>query len=324
VCPGRGRLRAVQPTGWDRSISRINGGRVHDRRCVIGGQVSLHNASTALSDGELSLGLRDLQSQVGHAGEFWWHWGLSGSLDMNGLGVPITITDYPGPDEPEDCLGYHWVDAHYRPYAVVFAGLCRDLGKPTSAIISHELMEMLADLNTNAVNLIDLGDSGSIIVDLEVCDPCEELYYEGPTGIPLSDFVYPRWFDPDYRGQVDLLGRLPGPLRDASGAMTAYQTVTVTGAGGSDDDDDSVMDAAAGTRRAEVEAAYGSRAGIVDQLRARSTGTRAPFPPPACGAPGGRLAAPALERRKQPATRGGTVKVVRRADIPVFVEQLPF
>ena len=258
---------------------------------------------------------------MSHHGEFWSHWGLSASLDIDGHGVPIVITDYPGPADPEGCLGYHSVDANYRPWAVIFAGLCRDLGKPTTAIISHEMLEMLADQSTQGMNVVDLGDGTAMLVPLEVCDACVELYYQGPTGIPLSDFVFSSWFVADYQGQVDFLGGVPGPLRAADGDPAEFQLVTWLGSGSSGDDPDRVIDAAAGAHRDEVAGAFVSRAGVLDQLRARSTGTRLQYQAP--GPPTGRRGPSALERRKQPARPGTTVTVVSRENIPVFAEELP-
>jgi hypothetical protein len=231
----------------------------------------------------------------------------------------MVITDYPGPYDPEGCLGYHAVDANYRPWAVIFAGLCRDLGKPTTAIISHEMLEMLADQSTHGMNLVDLGDGTGMLVPLEVCDPCGESYYQGPTGTPLSDFVFPRWFVAGYQGQVDLLGRVPGPLREVGGNFTDYQLVTLVGSSG--DDAGTVMNTAASAHRSEVADAAASRAGVLDQLRARSTGTRRQYPAP--GPPSGRRGPVALERRKQPSRPGTIITVVKREDIPVFVEELP-
>jgi hypothetical protein len=258
---------------------------------------------------------------VGHGGEFWQQWALSASLDIDGYGVPIVITDYPGPADPEGCLGYHTVDANYRPWAVIFAGLCRDLGKPTTAIISHEMLEMLADQSTHGVNLVDLGDGTGMLVPLEVCDPCHELYYQGPTGIALSDFVFSGWFVAGYQGQVDFLGRVPGALREADGEAAEFQLVTFVGSRSSGDDADNVIDMAASAHREEVADAFASRAGVLDQLRARSTGTRLQYPPP--GPPGGRRGPIVLERRKQPARPGSSFTVVNRESIPAYAEQLP-
>lgn len=232
--------------------------------------------------------------------------------------MPIVITDYPGPADPEGPLGYHSVDANYRPWAVVFAALCRDFGKPTTAIISHEMLEMLADQSTHASNVVDLGDGTAMLLPLEVCDPCEGLYYQGPTGVALYDFVFPRWYVADYQGQVDFLGRLAGPLRESNGNFTDFQLVTLSPSGPSGDDAAHVVGAAALADRGEVADAFAVRAGVVDQLRARLTGSRLRYPPP--GPPSGRRGPAALERRKQSARPESTVTIVRREDIPIFVE----
>ena len=271
-----------------------------------------------------------------YPGEYWWHWGLHAALDIGGGGTPIVITDYPGPGDPADCLGYHSVDGNYQPYAVIFAALTRDHCKPPTAVISHELLEMLADQSTSTVNLIDLGDGTGVIVDQEVCDPCESLYYEGPAGGLLSDFALPGWWLPGYQGTVDFLGLLQGPLRDASGGYFPCQTVIFTGGQQSGDADAQqssgadaqqsrgpdaagVIDRAARALRAEADAAFSARAGVVDQLRARWVGTRLQHPPPTAGTAGGRPGPAALERRKQPARRAGPGTVIRRESIATFV-----
>src|SRR5437016_4145286 len=146
-----------------------------------GGYISFFNASTAFSNAELASALPDFQAQVRN--EFNWYWGLSAYLDINGGGSRIIIVDYPGQNDPPGALGYHYIDGNYQPYAVVFAGLCRDQGYPITGVISHELLEMMADQLVDTVNLYDYGNGNGVIVIQEVCDPCEmNLYYEGPNG----------------------------------------------------------------------------------------------------------------------------------------------
>ena len=261
---------------------------------------------------------------MGQTGEFWWYWGLRAHLDIDGNGTPIVISDYPGPNDPQDALGYHWVDGNQQPYAVVFAGLCRDHGKPTTVAISHEMLEMLADQSTATVNLIELGDGTGVLVDQEVCDPCEDLFYEGPAGSVLSDFALPAWWFPGYQGQVDLLGRLPGPLRDASGSVASVQTVSFSDPQPSGTTEaERIIEAAAAALRDQAAAAYDSRVHIVERLRARSTGGRVRYAPPAGTASTGRRGPIALERRKQTASAGGSATVVRREDIPIFAQGFP-
>ena len=291
----------------------------------MGGYISLHNISTAFSDTELANTLPDLQSQVSYLGEFWWHWGLSASLDINGNGTPIVIVDYPGPNGPTDCLGYHYIDGNYQPYAVIYAGLCRDRGKSTTGVISHELLEMLADQQTNSLNLIDNGDNTGIIVTQEVCDPCEEsLYYLGPNGGLVSDFVLPGWWVPGYQFQVDFLGLIPGPLRVASGGYISYRTVTMSGPEPSVGDQagrdmNKVVDAT----RNEVAAAYSSRLDVLGQLHASRGLWNVPSAVADAGAGWGRSVPTIPKPRQQPATREADIKVVARENIPRFGQGVP-
>lgn len=73
-----------------------------------GGYISFFNASTRFSDAALQNAIPDFQSQVSN--EFNWYWGLSAFLDEGGGGTPLTIVDYPGPNDPAGALGYHWID----------------------------------------------------------------------------------------------------------------------------------------------------------------------------------------------------------------------
>lgn len=193
-----------------------------------GGYISFYNGSSVLSDADLANALPDFQSQV--SVEFNWYWGLNAYLDINGGGSPIIIVDYPGPNDPAGALGYHFIDGNYQQYAVIFAGLCRDYGYPITGVISHELLEMMADQLVDTVNLYDYGDGTGIIVIQEVCDPCElNLYYEGPNGNIVSDFALPAWWVAGDPNPVDYLGAIPGPLQLASGGYISYQNVTLSG-----------------------------------------------------------------------------------------------
>ena len=174
-----------------------------------GGYISLFNASTVFSDAELQNALPDFQSQV--SGEFNWYWGFDAYLDINGGGTPLVVVDLPGPNDPQGALGYHWIDANYQPYAVIFAGLCQQYGVPVTGVISHELLEMLADQLADTCALYDYGDGYGVIVLQEVCDPVEQnIYYEGPNGNLVSDFATPAWYAPgDPNGPYDFLGVVP-------------------------------------------------------------------------------------------------------------------
>ena len=289
----------------------------------MGGYVSLYNASTAFSDAELANALPDFQSQVSYGGEFWWYWGIAGYLDVNGSGMPIVIVDYPGPNDPQGALGYHYIDGNDQPYAVIFAGLCRDYGYSTTGVISHELLEMLADQQTDTVNLLDNGDGTGFIVIQEVCDPCEmSLYYEGPNGNIVSDFALPGWWVPGYPYQVDFLGAIPGPLQLASGGYISYQTVTLSGwqqVFGDKAERD--ISKAADALRHQVAAAGNPRVDVVRQLQAGQQ-IRQPAPTSAAASGNGGSGPTSAERRQQPAKQNVEITVVRRENVPKVGQEL--
>ena len=279
-----------------------------------GGYISLYNGSTAFSDAELANALPDFQSQVYN--EFNWYWGLSAYLDINGGGSPITIVDYPGPNDPQGALGYHFIDGNYQQYAVIFAALARDNGYSVTGVISHELLEMMADQLVDTVNLYDFGDGTGIIVIQEVCDPCEmSLYYEGPNGNIVSDFALPAWWVPGDPNQVDFLGAIPGPLQLASGGYISYQNVTLSGwqqAFG----DKAARDVtkAAETIRQAIASNGNPRVDVIRQLQLK--GGAQQRQPAYQGAKEGREEDISLQRRIQPARKTGKVTVVKRQDVP--------
>ena len=278
-----------------------------------GGYISLFNSSTVFSDAELANALPDFQSQVSN--EFNWYWGLDAYLDINGWGTPIIIVDYPGPNDPQGALGYHFVDGNYQPYAVIFAGLCNDYGYSVTGVISHELLEMLADQEVDTVNLLDNGDGTGFIVIQEVCDPCEQsLYYEAPNGTVVSDFALPGWWVPGYPFQVDFLGAIPGPLTLASGGYISWQSVTLSGWQQSfgDKAEQEVAKAAAAFRD-RIASSGNSRVDLVRRLQSEQgqpAGARPSSSAPAQGQP-------SVDRRAQAAAPGGPAPaVVKRSDVP--------
>jgi hypothetical protein len=281
-----------------------------------GGYISLYNGSSVFSDAELANALPDFQSQVSN--EFNWYWGLNAYLDINGGGSPITIVDYPGANDPPNALGYHYIDGNYQQYAVIFAGLAQDNGYSVTGVISHELLEMMADQLVDTVNLYDYGDGTGIIVIQEVCDPCEmSLYYEGPNGNIVSDFALPAWWVPGDPNPVDFLNVIPGPLQLASGGYISYQNVTLSGwqqAFGDKAKQD--FDKAAEVIRKGVASIGNPRMDVIRQIQRKGehgdAQQRRPVP---SGAKQGRHEI-SLERRIQSARQAEKITVVKRQDVP--------
>ena len=288
-----------------------------------GGYISLYNGSSVFSDAELANALPDFQSQVSN--EFNFNWGLWAYLDINGGGSPIIIVDYPGPNDPPNALGYHTIDlTTYQPYAVVFAGLSRDNGYSVTGVISHELLEMLADQLVDTVNLYDNGDGTGVIVIQEVCDPVEmSLYYEAPNGNIVSDFALPAWWVPGDPNPVDFLGVLAGPWQVASGGYISYQDVTLSGwLQVFGDRAEQAKSKAAEAIRRRVRSLGNPRTDLIRQLQLKGSlagDAQQRRPVPQRARQGQQVQLP-REPRIQPARPAGQITIVRRKDVPTILQ----
>jgi hypothetical protein len=192
--------------------------------------ISFQNSSSVLSEADLQAFIAAFQQQVSK--DFAPVWGVDAIVDAGGNGWPITIRDYPGPNDPSGSLGYHDLGHNFQPYGVVFAKLALDNGISWTSVASHEGLETLADPLINSTVFVDTsggyGTSGFLIA-LEVCDAPESLSYS-INGVQVSDFVYPGWFVPGYTGQCDQLRQVAGPLRLLHGGYIGNnQIIRATG-----------------------------------------------------------------------------------------------
>jgi len=55
------------------------------------------------------------------------------------------------------------------------------------------------------------------------------LYYEGPNGNVVSDFVTPTWYAPGCPSPYDYLGQIPNAWQLASGGYVCYQEINLPG-----------------------------------------------------------------------------------------------
>lgn len=154
-------------------------------------------------------------------------WGQAPSqIDVDGSGIQVVIFDTA---DQAGVLGYHDRDPHGNPYARVFAQPVLDHGgdwatRPLSvaSVISHEVLEILADPDANR-----WADNGTTkLWALEVCDPCESTAY-AVNGVTVSDFVFPSWFDPGARRPYDFRSQISKPFGLAKGG---YAIVSHEGA----------------------------------------------------------------------------------------------
>jgi hypothetical protein len=136
----------------------------------------------------------------------------------------ITILDTP--DVP-DVYGYHWETPAGEPYAKVFCepiilngGSLQSTANSVSCVLSHELLEMVADSAANR-----WADNADAMFEhaYEVCDAVEADHYF-IDDVAVSNFVYPAFFDSqaDSDSKYDFLGNLTRPFSMTTGG---YQIV---------------------------------------------------------------------------------------------------
>jgi hypothetical protein len=89
-----------------------------------------------------------------------------------------------------NALGYHELTTGGLPLSKIFVKTTLAGGEKVSVTASHEIAEMLID---PAINLWALGPD-DVLYAYETADAVEEETFE-IDGIPMSDFVYPAYFE---------------------------------------------------------------------------------------------------------------------------------
>jgi hypothetical protein len=115
-----------------------------------------------------------------------------------------------------NALAYHDLTPDGFPQAKVFVKTTLDNNDLLSVSASHELVEMLVD---PAINMLTTGPDRTIVYAYESADPVEALSFP-VNGIPLSDFVYPSYFE-DFRQpgsvQFDQMNQVNAPFQILQG-----------------------------------------------------------------------------------------------------------
>ena len=122
-------------------------------------------------------------------------------------------------------LAYHDLTDDGFPLSKVFVKTTIDDGELVSVSASHELVEMLVD---PAINIMTTGPDPKTIYAYEMADPVEALSFN-VNGIPMSDFVYPAYFEVFRKpGSVkfDQLNKVTRPFQILSGG---YQIIFKNG-----------------------------------------------------------------------------------------------
>ncbi len=127
-------------------------------------------------------------------------------------------------DQP-GALAYHDLTPEGLPLSKVFVRTTLANNDLVSVSASHELVEMLVD---PAINLMSTGPDPDSVYAYESADPVEELNFE-VNGIPMSDFVYPAYFE-GFRAagsvQFDQLQKVQKPFQILPGG---YQSIFKNG-----------------------------------------------------------------------------------------------
>ena len=127
-------------------------------------------------------------------------------------------------DQP-GALAYHDLTPDGLPLSKVFVRTTINNGDLVSVSTSHELVEMLVD---PAINIMTTGPDSKATYAYETADPVEALTFK-VNDIPMSDFVYPAYFEIFRKpGSVkfDHLNKVNKPFQILSGG---YQIVFKNG-----------------------------------------------------------------------------------------------
>ena len=127
-------------------------------------------------------------------------------------------------DQP-GALAYHDLTPSGFPLSKVFVRTTIQNGDLVSVSASHELVEMLVD---PAINMMTTGPDPKVIYAYESADPVEQLTFD-VNGVPMSDFVYPSYFESFRKAgsvKFDYLNKVKKPFEILSGG---YQIIFKNG-----------------------------------------------------------------------------------------------
>jgi hypothetical protein len=164
------------------------------------GQVRIQvvNDSRHLKDDEILAALPAVQTQIHR--DFAPAWGIDASLEfVEKRRQPdpgtwwIAFIDYARHAGGE---GNHFLTKSGLPFGRVFVQSTKKVAQEWTSAFSHELLELLADPDTNVVASRGTTRKNSVWYAHEVCDPCaDDSYGYKIDGVLVSDFVYPAWFE---------------------------------------------------------------------------------------------------------------------------------
>lgn len=150
-------------------------------------------------------------------------WGICPGVEFAASGThtegasPAWLTDTLDVD---GALGYHDEDKD----GVVYIKVADIPGYDWRTTASHECLEVKGD---SPANMWALGPDGQTMFAYELADPVEGDVYE-VDGVPMSNFVFPAWFDPNAaRGsRFDFMGKLSAPFTMTAGGYMIVWSIS--------------------------------------------------------------------------------------------------
>jgi hypothetical protein len=142
-----------------------------------------------------------------------------GFLDGDWAMVFLDNADQPG------ALAYHDLTPRSLPVAKVFVKTTIQNKELVSVSASHQLVEMLVD---PALSMMTTGPDPNVVYAYEIADPVEALSFP-VNGIPMTDFVYPAYFEAFHKPgsvQFDRMKKVKRPFQILSGG---YQIISTNG-----------------------------------------------------------------------------------------------
>lgn len=174
--------------------------------------LAIVNRTTTISDTDLAPVVAALKRQLDeHLQPAWWGAASLATVPMGGAPPEdawrVLLVDHY--DAAPSLVGQHKFAG--VPTGFVDVGRAAKAGLPWSAVLSHEVCEMVVD--PWASLCVQAGDT---ILSLEVCDPVEGSLYS-IDGVLVSNFVLPTWFRKGSPAPWDFQKALVAPLTLARG-----------------------------------------------------------------------------------------------------------
>jgi hypothetical protein len=183
-------------------------------------RVSITTINSIVSQDELLTTVQAVARQVSE--DFGPAWSVDATLrvvDLQISGTPnpeinqgdavIYVSEFKNdPNQVANAVGYHTTNHAGLPYGLVFTDIAAQIGQPWSVTFSHEVLELLADPETNLLVVAPNPDQPRqwVLRPYEVCDPVQSDQYT-IDGVAVSDFVTPAYFTNSTGGaKTDYLG----------------------------------------------------------------------------------------------------------------------